>query len=410
MIDTYFDIAFEEFYTRWVLKKIISTKDSSAFFVKINNKVSVNDFLLFLMKMKEKQEYKDEFNTLYSKEYMKSFFSYLYTKTIEIEKNKLELLSGNILSENINLVKKYYDLVWSISFLQKIVNEYFLDIQEYKVEMKKSVDLLFSKGDNKKKLNSDFFREIDSIEKIDFVVNGKYTNEELYNMLFRKQVYSTYLPNTVFSLLLDETDFINLYNYPLKDYMLFLEFLKEMSFIEGKKHLIEYYKNNGSIKIRNKYKEQYDSLLKKILDIRLQYFADNSDFVFHKIPINYNETSDKYFGIPYYITESNIYGVGAILLNRDSIYNPLLSIFEDVENELSEKIRKKENQGLREQILKNPKFFKEFLFMNKVKEGASSLEAVLNKDEYLKDSTWEKRSKIYEKEVDSLFQNILNEK
>ena len=74
MIDTYFDIAFEEFYTRWVLKKIISTKDSSAFFVKINNKVSVNDFLLFLMKMKEKQEYKDEFNTLYSKEYMKSFF------------------------------------------------------------------------------------------------------------------------------------------------------------------------------------------------------------------------------------------------------------------------------------------------------------------------------------------------
>ena len=34
----------------------------------------INDFLLFLMKMKEKQEYKDEFNTLYSKEYMKSFF------------------------------------------------------------------------------------------------------------------------------------------------------------------------------------------------------------------------------------------------------------------------------------------------------------------------------------------------
>ena len=37
--------------------------------------------------------------------------------------------------------------------------------------------------------------------------------------------------------------------------------------------------------------------------------------------------------------------------------------------------------------------------MNKVKEGASSLEAVLNKDEYLKDSTWEKRSKIYEKKL-----------
>ena len=48
--------------------------------------------------------------------------------------------------------------------------------------------------------------------------------------------------------------------------------------------------------------------------------------------------------------------------------------------------------------------------MNKAKEGAASLEAVLNKDEYLKDTNWEKRSKRYEKEVEDLLQNILNEK
>ena len=409
MIDIYFDIAFEEFYTRWVLRKMISLKESLTFFEGVTEDTTPNDFILFLNKMKEKQEYKDEFNTLYSKEHMKSFLIFLYAKFPEIKCNKVELLESSIIKDNVYLVNKYYELVWSLVFFQKVINEYFLDIEEYIKEMQIGVSSLLSEGSEKYNLSPISF-SFENLKKIDFVVNGKYTNEELFTILFKKQDYSSFLPTFSSSLLLDATDFINLYNYPLKDYLLYLEFIKEMSYVVGKTHLSEYYTKNGSIKVREKYEKQQNLLLDILVKCKNKYMKDTDTFVFHKIPINYNETSDKYFGISYFIAESNIYGVGAVLLNRDSIYNPLICLFEDAENELDIKIRKKENQGLKEQILRNPKFFKEFLFMNKAKEGAASLEAVLNKDEYLKDTNWEKRSKRYEKEVEDLLQNILNEK
>ena len=230
MFNTFFEIAFEDFYTKWVIRQLSLCKESDTFFEGLNTKSTIKDFITFLEKMKNNIAIQEKFSQFYNKEFLKSFILYLYENVKCIQKNKKERK------------QKDYDLIWLCHFFNSILTEYYLDIEEYKKEMveniksslfdlevlKKEKNSLLTDEDIKRliKENLEELNKVKDIQKIDFVINGKYSNSELLFKLLSKKEYLSSLPNSDIQFSLYKEDFYNIFNYPLKDYLLYMMYLK----------------------------------------------------------------------------------------------------------------------------------------------------------------------------------------
>ena len=87
MEDKFFDIAFEEFYTRWVLRKSVTIRECHAFYNSLNINIDSQDFIRFLEKLKNNEMLKKEFDSFYNKDVVKSFTTFLYNKVNKPKSN-----------------------------------------------------------------------------------------------------------------------------------------------------------------------------------------------------------------------------------------------------------------------------------------------------------------------------------
>lgn len=411
MFNTYFDMAFTDFYNKWVIRQIILSDSGCSFFEKLNRNSSIREFMSFFEQEKSKIELQDKFNSLYTKEYVKSFVLYLYKNVPEILKNKKEVN------------KEEYDLIWLSSFFDRVLEEYYLDIEEYKKTKIKSVESfilsLESRKEGKSKikidpesiieLKEDSLKKIDKVltlEKVDFVLNGKYSNQELLKILKDNKGYNTYLPVVNTDFLLSNTVFYNIFKYPLKDYLLFMEYLTKISFKYGKEHLQEYYNHNGSDAVQKKYKKQYDNLYRLVKDILKMYEEDELGFVFHDIDLTeiYDNgkkcNSDDFFYDKWWVALYTVKGVGAIYANF--INSPYFQMFYDDNMKIENAYLKKEEEKFKEEVKKNPKSFIDFLTDNKLMKLSSSFAFVLGDK-----PDWDKEYKKCRKEAEEEIAQIL---
>lgn len=413
MFNTYFDMAFADFYNKWVVGQIVFSELGDDFFEKLNKNSTIKGFMSFLEEEKNKIELKEKFDSLYNKEYVKSFVLYLYKNIPEILENRKEVN------------REEYDLIWLSSFFDKILEEYYLDIEEYKKTKIVSIKSFILSLDTRKggkikidpkniiELKEDSLKKIDkilSIKKADFVLNGKYSNIELLEILREDKLYVGYLPKINTDFILSSTDFYNLFNYPLKDYLLFMKFLKEISFKYGKEHLREYYNHNGSEETRKKYKKQYDNLYCLVNSISKMYKEDNSDSIFHNIDLTklYNDdrkyNSDDFFYEKWFITLHTINGVGAFYSN--DINNPYFEMFYEDNLKIENMRYEEEEKKYRADVKKRPKFYIDFLTDNKLMQRSSSFDFVLGKE-----PNWDEEYKKCRKEAEEEINKILrNEK
>ena len=177
MVDI-FDVAYDDFYMRWVIEKMDSIDEGLKFFKGLSSKTNVQDFKNFLYSLKEKNvKLNEEFNAVYNKENLKSFVNFLYLKNKDkIEKNIKDL------KDKVNIDN--YFLVWLISLFKGFLSEYFIDIEKVKKEKIEcnlyGLKLFENDSGNKiekirKEIKEDL-KNIDKITKRDFVINGKYSN------------------------------------------------------------------------------------------------------------------------------------------------------------------------------------------------------------------------------------------
>ena len=411
MFNIYFDMAFIDFYNKWVVREIVLSDSGRYFFEKINKSVTIKEFISFFEEEKSKMEVKEKFNSLYSKEHIKSFILYLYKNIPEILENKKEVN------------KEEYDLIWLSSFFDKILEEYYLDIEEYKKRKIESIESfilsLDSKKEGKIKIDSKSIMELKedslsriekvlTIEKVNFILNGKYSNQELLQILRDNRPYTSYLPKINTDFILSSLDFYNIFKYPLKDYLLFMEYLIKISFDYGKEHLQEYYKHNGLISVQKKYEEQYSNLYRLLTDISKMYEEDKLGFVFHNIDLteiwddDRTHNSDDFFYNKWEVALLTIKGVGAIYSNY--MNSPYFQTFHEDNRKIETEYFKKEEEKYREEVKKNPKFYIDFLTDNKLMKLSSSFAFVLgNKID------WDKEYKKCRKEAEEEIAQILKE-
>ena len=108
MFNTYFDMAFADFYNKWIVGQIVFSELGNDYFEKLNKNSTIKGFMSFLEEEKNKIELKEKFDSLYNKEYVKSFVLYLYKNIPEILENRKEVN------------REEYDLIWLSSFFDKI--------------------------------------------------------------------------------------------------------------------------------------------------------------------------------------------------------------------------------------------------------------------------------------------------
>lgn len=379
MVDI-FDVAYDDFYMRWVIEKMDSIDEGLKFFKGLSSKTNVQDFKNFLYSLKEKNvKLNEEFNAVYNKENLKSFINFLYLKNKDkIEKNIKDL------KDKVNIDN--YFLVWLISLFKGFLSEYFIDIEKVKKEKIEcnlyELKLFENDSGNKiekirKEIKEDL-KNIDKITKRDFVINGKYSNQDLFEMLNTDFAYYNFI--SVDNLILGEEDFFNLFNYPLKDYVLFMLFLEKMSLKPAKEHLREYIDSHGDEKVIKKYDLQKNILCDLLHMCNRLYISDKGEFIFHDVEIGFGErgvlTGDYYFNWEFCKARSNILGIGCILYED---MGELYPIFGKEYFKLVDELVAEEDKKFEERMKKNPKFYKEFKERNKRLWKASSFGSVLGK-------------------------------
>ena len=390
MFDMSFNIAFEEFYTRWVFRRLNKIDKSYNLFNTFKNKTEFSEFMTFLLEVKKNEKLKEQFDKDFNKEAMKSFILYIYKNVPEIEENKRELNNKN------------YDLVWMLLFFNKVIKEYYLDIEEYKrekVDYEKDYlqslqnifekDPSFTTKEDYDKVYQDiviYINKLQNMKKMDFVVNGKYSNEDLFKMMCENRKTNGYLsslPCKSYDFILSKTDLIDLFNYPLKDYTLMSQFIRMMAYECAKTRLKEFYDSEGDMSIPEKYDKQRCELLELLDKCKDAYLKDEGEYVFHKIDLSELEpkfTSDGFFGKPHYCAEVNVQSMGCHFDANDPDCNDLYSLFIEEHLRVEKIYQARKKKEFDERMKKNPKLFERFKAQNRIMKKASSFGDVLKDD------------------------------
>lgn len=363
-----FNIAFEDFFNKWVIiKKLKSSKESLDFFNSITEKTTVADFIKFLNI--EKIKYVKEFNEKYNKDVIIKFIDYLYS-----------------LYNNFDNIKQ--DIIQSVKKEDSVEYIKLLDINRF--------DYLYCQG-----LFSELLKEQNiTEEKLLFPKN--ISNEELlekYKEVFLEYAikYDLGFEETDFSFV-SKSSFVDPLCFPYKEYSLFLLFIKEIALTLGMKHLNEYYdyieKNwvdsktyfNHFDMFKEKTKRHYDILCNLIWKIENMFKSDNDFKKYIDLEIDLDTKATYSFYLLYYETQRYLQGFNYTLdifiipSFRDILYNT----FSDRERAIEEKVIEENDKKHQEKMRVDKKYREDYLkreVKNKIKGGVSSFENVLTPDE-----------------------------
>lgn len=202
MLKEIFNIAYEDMYKKWVIHKVCKTKDSIDLFYKIPDIFSLerknidnvlNEFETYINKVSNEKDLREEFDNQYNKDSIYSFVEFIFNK--------------NNIFQYPNMSKKVFVSCYIYNLLNFLIEEYYCI------------------ADNKEEI----------------IFNSSISNEDLLLRINAARKY-----NRSITYKFDKIGFdghiYDILNYKMNTYLLFLLFIKKVSYSEGLKLFEEFFK------------------------------------------------------------------------------------------------------------------------------------------------------------------------
>lgn len=374
MILEYFDIAYDDMYKRWLNYKLLKVDEGNRYFFKLNEKIEIEDFKKLFYKYYKDLQFKEEFETKYPKDKLKSFVEYLFNKYKVDNFNNFSFNLEDI--EDKDIREKNFYIVWLVLLFSYIVEESYFNFNKYLRAYKNKLQKKSQEDVGYEEYYTEKINNLRVIKKAN--ISFECSNEEIEQSLINSQMYM----GTPLFKFLDEDALYNIFNYPLSDYLLFLLYINKMANDFAERILKEKY--SGSSLDCSKYETLAENISSVLSKISTAFNEDTSEYIFHSHYKEDGKPSDSYFYNCLMETKIFLWAFqGSFETSWCDIYESykITQLFEpyiDLQNSIERQSIELHNKNMSENMKKDSKGFDNFKKQNKTFFEMFSMKNILN--------------------------------